>query len=40
MHRFFPEMELKTVTDAGHWVQAEQPDQMHDLIRDFMESVG
>lgn len=40
MHRFFPEMELKTVADAGHWVQAERPDQMHDLIQDFMESVG
>lgn len=32
----FPEAELKTVKDAGHWVHAEQPEELFTMVTDFL----
>ena len=32
----FPQAELKTVVDAGHWVHAEQPKALLNLVRTFL----
>ncbi len=33
---YFPESEIKTVPDAGHWVHAEKPKELLDLVQDFL----
>lgn len=37
IRRFFPNAEIETVRDAGHWVHAEQPEAMLRLITGFLE---
>ena len=37
IHRQFPLMEFESVAVAGHWVHAERPDALHDLLRSFMQ---
>ncbi|MBP7821743.1 MAG: alpha/beta fold hydrolase [Saprospiraceae bacterium] len=32
----FPQAELCTIADAGHWVHADQPQQLVDVLIDFM----
>ena len=32
----FPKAEIKTVENAGHWVHAEQPERMLELVREFL----
>ena len=32
----FPNSQLATVIDAGHWVHAEKPDEVFDLVRSFV----
>ena len=37
----FPNSQVATVLDAGHWVHAEKPDDVFALVRDFIQlSVG
>lgn len=33
---FFPQAQLKTVKNAGHWVHAEQPEELFHLVFDFL----
>ena len=32
----FPNSQVATVLDAGHWVHAEKPDEVFSLVRDFV----
>lgn len=32
----FPNAQLETVTDAGHWVHAEQPDALYEMVSGFL----
>jgi esterase len=32
----FPNSQVATVMDAGHWVHAEKPDEMFELVRNFV----
>ncbi len=33
---YFPEAKLEVVAEAGHWVHAEQPQQLFDLVVNFL----
>lgn len=33
---FFPNSEVKTIEEAGHWIHAEQPEAFVDIVRDFI----
>ena len=35
MHALFPAVELRTIADAGHWVQADQPQAVIDALLGF-----
>lgn len=35
--RYFPNAQLATIKDAGHWVQAEKPDQFVEVLMGFLE---
>jgi esterase len=37
IHRFFPGAVVETITDAGHWVHAEKPDEFLAIVNNFME---
>lgn len=39
VYRLFPMAELHTVTDAGHWLYAEQPQQFVKKVQDFLPSM-
>jgi len=32
----FPNSEIKTVSDAGHWLHAENPDQFYQIVKNFL----
>ena len=32
----FPNSEVATVPDAGHWLHAEKPDEVYELVRAFV----
>ncbi|WP_324672521.1 alpha/beta fold hydrolase [Hymenobacter sp. GOD-10R] len=34
----FPNSQVETVPDAGHWVHAENPDRIFELVQSFMQS--
>lgn len=34
--KLFPQARLETIADAGHWVHAEQPQKLYDLVIDFL----
>lgn len=34
----FPEAQLKTVEESGHWVHAQSPQQLYELVSDFLEA--
>ena len=36
LRKLFPEAEIKTVDGAGHWVHAEQPEALYQMINDFL----
>lgn len=36
IQEMFPQARVETVRDAGHWVHAEQPDALYDLVTDFL----
>lgn len=35
----FPEAELITIEDSGHWVQAEKPTELMQVLTDFMKQI-
>lgn len=37
LQTYFPEAKLKTVKDAGHWVHAEQPQALLEMVLAFLE---
>lgn len=34
--QYFPQAELTTIQDAGHWIHAEQPEAFVQAVRDFL----
>jgi len=36
IHAYFPQARLETVPRAGHWVHAEAPDALYDLVTQFL----
>lgn len=36
INQLFPNAEIKTVENAGHWVHAEQPDEVVSMVSDFL----
>lgn len=38
IHHLFPAARLETVPDAGHWVHAEQPDELYRLVTSFLKA--
>ena len=32
----FPKSQIKTVSNAGHWLHAENPEQFHQIVVDFL----
>ena len=40
IRRYFPNMRLETVAEAGHWVHAEAPDRLLRIVRTFLEEEG
>jgi len=36
IEQMFPNMQLQVVANAGHWLHAEQPQVVNDLIADFL----
>ena len=36
--KYFPRARLETVAQAGHWVHAAQPDELFDLVTDFLKN--
>jgi esterase len=36
INRLFPHAVVQTIADAGHWVQAEQPDAFYDAVMKFL----
>jgi len=33
---YFPKAILETVEDAGHWVHAEKPEELYELVMGFL----
>ena len=33
----FPNAELKTVDEAGHWIHAERPIEFMDIVKKFLD---
>ena len=36
IHHHFPHSVIKTITEAGHWVHAEKPDEFLEIILEFL----
>jgi pimeloyl-ACP methyl ester carboxylesterase len=36
IHKFFPGALIETITDAGHWVHAEKPDEFLAIVNNFI----
>jgi len=36
IHRHFPNSEIKTIANAGHWLHAENPDDFYDTVINFV----
>jgi esterase len=36
IHQIFPNSRIETITDAGHWIQAEKPIEFLNLVMDFV----
>ena len=37
IHSLFPNSEIKTIKEAGHWVHAEAPDQILEIVSKFLQ---
>lgn len=40
IRQLFPKAVIKTVEEAGHWVHAEAPEKVYELVRDFLGGGG
>ena len=40
IRRRFPDSQLATVQDAGHWLHVDQPDQFNGAVRTFLLAEG
>ena len=38
IHRHFPNSDIKTISNAGHWLHAENPDEFYKSVVTFLES--
>lgn len=38
IHRHFPNSEIQTIKNAGHWLHAENPDDFYDAVINFVSS--
>jgi pimeloyl-ACP methyl ester carboxylesterase len=38
LQQWFPASQLVTIPDAGHWVHAEQPDALRDVVSEFLKN--
>lgn len=38
IYRLFPDARIETIEDAGHWVHAEKPGELFELVRNFIDS--
>ena len=36
INELFPNAVIETIKDAGHWVHADQPDELLNLVRNFI----
>ena len=36
IQKHFPKSQIKTVSNAGHWLHAENPDQFYQIVVDFL----
>lgn len=34
----YPQVEIKTIKGAGHWVHAEKPSELHDMVLEFIQN--
>jgi len=37
IHKIFPEAQLVTIEEAGHWVHAEQPQELYEALMQFLQ---
>jgi hypothetical protein len=37
IRRLFPAASIETIVDAGHWVHAEKPRELFDLVVSFIQ---
>jgi len=37
LKKHFPAAKLETVADAGHWVHAQKPEELFQLVNTFLE---
>lgn len=37
IEKYFPNYQLKTIENAGHWLHAEQPEMFFKIVNDFLE---
>ena len=40
IHELFPQSEVKTIQDAGHWVHADAPGELLKMVKDFLAGPG
>jgi pimeloyl-ACP methyl ester carboxylesterase len=38
INRFFPDAQMETVLQAGHWVHADQPEKFMEIVNGFLQS--
>ena len=36
IHSYFPNAQIETINDAGHWVHAEKPQELCDMVIEFL----
>jgi len=39
IRRIFPAAKFETIRDAGHWVHADKPNELLDIMKDFIQTV-
>jgi pimeloyl-ACP methyl ester carboxylesterase len=39
IRRIFPAAKFVTIPGAGHWVHADKPNELLDIMKDFMQTV-
>jgi abhydrolase domain-containing protein 11 len=39
IRRIFPSAKFETISGAGHWVHADKPHELLDILKDFIQTV-